>query len=157
MNLVAQENEQTSDVEMRSRGTSRDITTQAQGGMWTSILGQFCVPAIPDKRILLSVARASTSSVGFGPDGRPLLPDAHERQTENDGAASSQTASEKPKRQEAVSLFSSGVWDPRSAGNWGEVTSWRGCSFSWAADCGGDGGLHWTSPRIADGCGHMLT
>lgn len=46
---------------------------------------------------------------------------------------------------------------PRSAGNWGEVTSRRGCSFSWAAGCGGGCGLHLTSPRIADGCGHMLT
>lgn len=49
--------------------------------MWTSILGQFCVTAIPDERILLSVTRAPTSSIGFGPYGRPLLPDAHERQT----------------------------------------------------------------------------
>lgn len=51
--------------------------------MWTSTLGQFCVTAIPDKRILPLVARAPTSSIGFSPDARLVLAGAHERQTKN--------------------------------------------------------------------------
>lgn len=51
--------------------------------MWTSTLGQFCVTAIPDKRILLLAARAPTSSIGFSPDARLVLAGAHERQTKN--------------------------------------------------------------------------
>lgn len=68
--------------------------------MWTSTLGQFCVTAIPDERILLSVAGPPASTIGSGPDGRPILPDAHERQTKNNGAASRQSdvrRQEKPK------------------------------------------------------------
>ncbi|KAJ0124611.1 hypothetical protein J7T55_005950 [Diaporthe amygdali] len=51
-----------------------------------------------------------------------------------DNQTAIQATERQEKKQSAVSLLSSGGWDPRSAGRWGEVTSRRG--FSWAA--GGD-------------------